>query len=211
MKSYRSYQGRRRSARRTLLTVLPAIVLAGVIVFLGLLTAVLAGAEDELVGEPDVVMVFGCRMQADGTPTPMLQARLDRALTYLEMNPDAVVLVTGGRGSGETVSEADCMAEYLTDNGVDSGRILQEECATSTWENIRLGQELLLEAGIPTDEILAVSSGFHLTRIRLLFGRAWEGEYTLSVLAASSGGFFDIPWMYLREMLALTKDFLFRR
>ena len=210
MRSYRPYQGRRPRAGKRLWIGLLVLVLIAVIVFAGLLTAVLAGAHDELAGEPGIMLVLGCAVQADGNPSPMLQARLDRALDYWKENPNVTVVVTGGKGTDEVLSEADCMAEYLIAGGVPDGKILREDRATSTWENLLFAQELLDEYDLPKDDIMLVSSGFHLTRAKLLFGRAWEGDYILSTLAAPVGSFWDAVWMHIREPLVLAKDILFR-
>ena len=60
-------------------------------------------------------------------------------------------------------------------------------------------------------EMLVVSNGFHLARVRMLWDRAWEGEYTLSTLAAPSSHIPSRLKMYIREPIALVKSFVFDR
>ena len=60
-------------------------------------------------------------------------------------------------------------------------------------------------------KVLAVSNGFHLARIRMLWAREWEGPYTLSTLAAPSSHLPSRLSMYLREPLALAKSWLLDR
>lgn len=76
----------------------------------------------------DAVIVLGAGV--NGTePSLSLRTRLDAALDYLEENPDVPVVLTGGQGYGEEITEAQCMYDYLTTRGVTSERILLEEQA----------------------------------------------------------------------------------
>lgn len=178
--------------------------------FVVLLGIVLTGAHDQIVGEPKVMVILGCKAESWG-PSILLQDRLDKALDYLEDHPDLTVVVSGGQGDDEHQSEAQCMYDYLTDHGVDSDQILLEDQSHNTWENIRFTQELLQEAGVDTGEMLVVSNGFHLARVRMLWGRVWEGDYTLSTLAAPSSHLPSRLRMYIREPFALVKSFFFDR
>ena len=121
------------------------------------------------------------------------------------------VVVCGGQGPDEPVTEAQAMYDYLTARGVAGENILLEDRSHNTWENIRYSQEVLRQAGLDTDQVLVVSNGFHLTRVRMLWARAWEGEYTLSTLAAPSSHIPSRLKMYIREPIALVKSFVFDR
>ena len=103
------------------------------------------------------------------------------------------------------------MYDYLVEHGVDGENIVLEDNSGNTWENIRFTQELLQEAGVDTGEMLVVSNGFHLARVRMLWGRVWEGDYTLSTLAAPSSHLPSRLRMYIREPFALVKSFFFDR
>ena len=72
-----------------------------------------------------------------------LRQRIDAAADYLIAHPDAIAIVSGGMGPGEDVTEAACMAHSLVSAGIDSGRILLEDQATSTSENLRFSMELM--------------------------------------------------------------------
>ncbi len=204
---YRPYEGRKKPL--WLLAVL-AGALAFALGFVVLLGIVLTGAHDQIVGEPKVMVILGCKAESWG-PSILLQDRLDKALDYLEDHPDLTVVVSGGQGDDEHQSEAQCMYDYLTDHGVDADQILLEDQSHNTWENIRFTQELLQEAGVDTGEMLVVSNGFHLARVRMLWGRVWEGDYTLSTLAAPSSHLPSRLRMYIREPFALVKSFFFDR
>ena len=204
---YRPYGGRKKPMW---LLALLAAVLAALLSFAVLLGVVLTGARDHIVGQPQVMVILGCKVESWG-PSILLQDRLDKALDYLEDHPDLTIVVSGGQGDDEHQSEAQCMYDYLTDHGVDGGQILMEDQSHNTWENVCFTQEQLQAEGVDTSEMLVVSNGFHLARVRMLWDRAWEGEYTLSTLAAPSSHIPSRLKMYIREPLALVKSYLFDR
>ena len=204
---YRPYEGRRKPAWLLALLAVILVLALGFVVLLGL---VLTGARDSVTGQPQVMVILGCKVESWG-PSVLLQDRLDKALDYLKDHPDLTIVVSGGQGPDEHQSEAQCMFDYLTDHGVDGDQILLEDRSHNTWENIRFTQELLEQEGVDASQVVVVSNGFHLTRVRMLWGRVWEGEYTLSTLAAPSSHVPSRLKMYIREPLALVKSFVFDR
>ena len=203
-----SYKGRRYPAW---LKAVAALVLAGALSFCALLGAVLYGSYDHITGEPRVMVILGCQVMADGDPSVLLQDRLDTALDYLEEHPDLTVVVSGGQGSNEPVSEARCLADVLIQGGVAEEQIRLEDQSSNTMENLVFSRELLAREGIEVEEtdVLVVSNGFHLTRARMLAGRFGYGE--ISTLAAPSSHLPSRLYMYIREPLALVKSFLLDR
>ena len=157
------------------------------------------------------MVILGCQVMADGDPSVLLQDRLDTALDYLEEHPDLTVVVSGGQGSNEPVSEARCMADVLIQGGVAEEQIRLEDQSSNTMENLVFSRELLAREGIEVEEtdVLVVSNGFHLTRARMLAGRFGYGE--ISTLAAPSSHLPSRLYMYIREPLALVKSFLLDR
>ncbi len=201
MAGYRGKQPRR------WLKILLALVLAGILCFAGLFGAVMYGAYDHVSGDPQVMIILGCRVMPGGEPSILLQDRLDTALDYLDDHPDITVVVSGGQGSNEPTSEAACMADYLEEHGVDSDQILLEDQSSNTKENLIYSRELLEEHGIVVlrDEVLVVSNGFHLTRAQMLAER--YGYKSVSALAAPTSHIPSRIQMYIREPLALVKSF----
>jgi len=203
-----SYKGRRypRWAR-----ALTALLLAGVLSFGALFGLVMHGAYDHIQGEPQIMVILGCQVKPWG-PSILLQDRLDKALSYLEDHPDMTVVVSGGQGPDEHMSEAQAMFDYLTANGVPEAQILLEDQSHNTVQNLRYSAQLLYEQGYVTDQnILVVSNGFHLTRVRMLVDRVWGDTDKLSTLAAPSSHTPSRLKMYIREPLALAKSFVLDR
>ena len=187
-----------------------ALILVGVLSFCGLFACVMYGAYDHIQGEPEVMVILGCQVMADGDPSVLLQDRLDTALDYLEEHPDLTVVVSGGQGPDEPTSEAQAMADYLTAHGVEEEKVLLEPDSHNTAQNLDYSRRLLDREGIDTsDGVLLVSNGFHLTRARMLAERA--GFEQVSTLAAPASHLPSRLYMYVREPLALVKSFLFDR
>lgn len=172
-----------------------------------------------IVGEPQVMVIFGCQVKPDG-PSILLRDRLDTALEYLEDHPDMTVVVTGGKGDDEHMSEAQCMYNYLTEHGVNGENIYMEDQSRNTWQNANYTMDLLIQNGYDiTDDVILVSSGFHLARIEMLWDRArvarlpnetYNDQY-VSTLDAPVSHFPSAVQMFFREPLALVKSFVFDR
>lgn len=216
MKEYASYRGRSRG--RGWLTALLVLVILGLLVLGALEVYIGLHSRDRMAGDPQVMVIFGCQMRKDG-PSILLRDRLDTALDYLEDHPDIRIVVTGGKGDDEHISEAQGMYDYLTDHGVDGERIWMEDQSRNTWQNINNTVALMEREGWDlTEDVLLVSSGFHLARIEMLWDRARAG-----VLGDAGGGGYvcTLPapvshapsrvQMFFREPLALVKSFLFDR
>ncbi len=202
-----SYKGRRFTWQRAVLAAL-ALGLAGFLVLFGL---VLGGAHSQLVNQPQTVIVLGCKVHGDGTPSVLLRDRLDTALDYWQEHQDVTILVSGGQGPDEPEAEADAMAAYLEARGVPRRRIWRETESHNTMQNLALSRALLEEKGQDVSGCLVVSNGFHLTRVRLLWDRVGEKDVPLSTLAAPASNLPARLRMYLREPAALLKSFLLDR
>ena len=202
-----SYKGHRHPVW---LKVLIALLLAGVVTFGALFGAVLYGSYDHIQGDPQVMVILGCQVKPWG-PSILLQDRLDEALGYLEDHPDMTVVVSGGQGPDEPSTEARAMADYLIEQGIPAQNILLEDQSHNTVQNFQKTRELLEreEYDLKETEVLVVSNGFHLTRVRMLAERTGFGE--VSTLAAPSSHIPSRLKMYVREPLALVKSFVFDR
>ncbi len=217
MKEYASYRGRSRGRRW--LTALLVLVILGLLAFGALEVYIGLHSRDRMAGDPQVMVIFGCQVRRDG-PSILLRDRLDTALDYLEDHPDIRIVVTGGKGDDEHMSEAQAMYDYLTDHGVDGERIWMEDQSRNTWQNINNTFALMEREGWDlTDDVLLVSSGFHLARIEMLWDRVRTGilrdevygDQYISTLAAPVSHAPSRVQMFFREPLALVKSFLFDR
>lgn len=153
------------------------------------------------------VVVFGAGV--DGTePSLTLQSRLEAALDYVEDKPDIPIVVSGAQGRGEEISEARCMADWLIARGVDSGRVLLEEQAVNTEENVRYSMKLLEGLGIDAGGGIALcTSGYHMCRAVYL----WGNPRVVRISAGLPAKYWPLELnYYIREAFAMAEAIVFR-
>ncbi len=129
---------------------------------MGILMGTAAKRADEV--KADALIVLGAAVHGDRV-TWVLSNRLDTAADWLAANPDAVCVVSGGQGSGESVTEASAMRKYLIERkGIDASRILLEDRAESTKENFEFSKALIEEHLGKDTSIAFVTTDFHVFR-----------------------------------------------
>ena len=134
--------------------------------------------------------------------TDSLKRRLDAAIHYLEENERTMVVVSGGRGPGEDISEADAMEQYLIEQGVAENRIRKEDQSVSTRENLSFSRRFI----DPKHETVGiVTNNFHSYRAKLLAEQ--EGYAHVFSVSASSNYVFQINYL-VREFFAVLAIFL---
>jgi len=113
--------------------------------------------------EADAVIVLGAAVHGDKV-TWVLENRLNTAAEYLEAHPDSICVVSGGQGSGETVTEASAMKKYLVELGVNADRIYTEESATNTKENFEYSKAIIDNLLGGNARIAFITTNFHVYR-----------------------------------------------
>jgi uncharacterized SAM-binding protein YcdF (DUF218 family) len=108
----------------------------------------------------DFVMVLGCRVVGEYASLPLL-GRGYTAIRYLKNNPATNVILTGGQGSGENISEAEALRRLLRENNIDEERIFIEDVSTSTMENFINSHKLY---SLLDKNIVVVTSDYHMFR-----------------------------------------------
>ena len=124
----------------------------------------------------DYVVVLGAKVNHNG-PSVSLWDRICGAYEYAEEHPEAILILSGGQGTDEPVTEAECMYRELVELGVDPKQLRMEEEATSTWENLKFSLDLIEEeTGTRPTKIGVLSSEYHLFRASL-FAKACDVEF----------------------------------
>lgn len=151
----------------------------------------------------DYAVVLGAQVR--GTePSLVLATRLDAAIAYYEQNPAVTLVVSGGQGADEGVTEARAMQRYLIARGVPEAQIVMEGESRSTLENLLFSSMLIDSLGGDPTCFAIITSDFHTARTRYI--AATLGITPLSCAAATR------PWIYkmnyeLREVFAFAKAF----
>jgi uncharacterized SAM-binding protein YcdF (DUF218 family) len=84
-------------------------------------------------GTNDYAIVLGAKVNGE-TPSLSLRYRLEATLNYANQYPHVKLVLSGGQGTDEYISEAEAMRRYLVENGVSEERLLLESKSTSTYE-----------------------------------------------------------------------------
>ncbi len=162
------------------------------------------GQHDNVKYDEDAVVVLGAGLHGDKVSIP-LKLRLDAAIEYNAKNPDALIVVTGGQGFQESVTEASAMEKYLIEKGIEKERIIKEEKATSTNENMKFSKKILDTYFDEEYKIAVVTNNFHIYRGVTIAKN--EGFRNVSHIHAGLQWYNYIP-NYLRESLAVIKMWL---
>lgn len=183
-----------------------AAVCVGFVYFIIVEIPIIKNARTDPEPERKYLVVLGAAVHGD-TASLSLVHRLQGVLDYMEAYPDAVAIVSGGQGPGENRTEADCMFEWLTQRGIAPERILREDKATSTKENLSFSYDIIRARGDePEGNVAILSSPYHLYRAKQM-------SRMLGVEAAGVAGHFDYPVLtvnyFIREAFGVTHLWVF--
>lgn len=166
-------------------------------------TGFIVNASRNAPTKESTVIVLGCRVV--GTqPSVMLKSRLDAAYEYLVENPDAPVIVAGGQGDDEEISEAQCMFNYLVEKGIEPERIYMEDQSTSTRENIAFAKAIIEEEGL-YESVAIATSDYHELRASLVADS--EGLESSAISAKTQWNL--LPKNYIRELVGVLLEVVF--
>lgn len=150
----------------------------------------------------DYVIILGAGLEGDQV-SQRLRIRLDTAIEIIK-EKNIKIIVSGGKGPDEEISEAEAMFRYLIKNGISKNRIIKEDKSTSTQENIKLSDTLMK---MDNPNVIIVTSDYHMYRSKMLGKRiGWS--------VSGKSGINDTNERMkriIREVFALAKDILIRR
>lgn len=186
--------------RKRLRFALSFFILLGLLAFAVLEAPIISEAVTDEDASADYAIVLGAGVNGY-EPSLSLKNRLDAALDYAEKNPEAKLIVSGGQGPGEEITEAECMRLWLEERGVDPQRIIKEEQARSTEENLLFSQELIRkDGGDPNGKTAIVTAEYHLYRAKLMAEEL--GMDPVGVAAHTSKPILMVNY-FIREAAAL--------
>lgn len=176
-----------------------AVFVAGCILFFSICSMIVRGMMWKGSEDLDYVVVLGAQVKKEA-PSRALRKRLEKALEYAEENENTILILSGGQGSGEDISEAECMRRYLTEHGISRERLILEDRSTTTMENLKFSNELTDCANARTG---ILSNNFHVYRaVRLAEKQGYENA---EGIAAKSDVFMQAHYV-VREVFALIKE-----
>jgi uncharacterized SAM-binding protein YcdF (DUF218 family) len=144
------------------------VVLVLAVLWLVSLGAVVSASRHDTAARADAIVVLGAA-QYDGRPSPVLRARLDHAATLFRRGVAPLVIVTGGVGTGDTVSEAVVGRRYLVAAGLPAAAVEAESAGRTSAASVQAAARRVQERG--GTRAVFVSDGFHMLRLGLLARR----------------------------------------
>lgn len=189
---------------RVLAIILYAFISLGIMLALFISSNIVYASEfNRADGSESAVVVLGCKV--NGTrPSLMLQKRIEAAYRYHVLHPDVTIIVSGGQGADEGISEAQCIKNELVNMGVPSTLIIMEDRSTSTRENLSYTRDIL-SAGNVEMKIAIVTDGFHQYRAKLIATEL--GISSASV--PSRTPLYLLPSYFLREWFGVVDWYVF--
>ncbi len=159
--------------------------------------------------DKDYMIILGCGIRKDGTPTPLLRGRINRALEFYreqksENGKEMVFVASGGQGKDEVTSEGACIRQYLLEQGIPDSQIIVEDRSSSTFENMKFSKAKIEERGAITKEtkIAFSTTNYHVFRSGL-FARRVKMR-ALGIGAKTVWYFWPNAWV--REFVGLLTE-----
>lgn len=182
--------------------IIVILVCIGLVYFCIVEIPIIKNARTDKEPEREYLVVLGAAVYGE-EPSLTLVRRLEGALAYLEAYPDSKAIVSGGMGPGETITEAEAMQRWLMQRGIVEDRILLEDRATSTMENLDYSFAIIRQQGQePAGHVAIVSSAYHLYRAKLMAAKL--GVPDAAGVAAPWGYFFVMLNYFIREAFGVT-------
>lgn len=176
---------------------------AALAVLAAVISAFMVSAANRPPDGDTTVIVLGCKVRGE-EPSLMLRQRIMAAYRFLEKNPSAMCIVSGGQGADELISEAESMKRVLVEQGISEERIIMEDRSTGTDENIRFSIEKMNEYGI-SGNVTIITNDFHQLRAKMI-----ADKYGLESYSVSAGtSLWLLPTYWLREWFGVCYQVLF--
>lgn len=145
---------------KLILKLLVGLFLICIIVF-GFTTYRIYSFANKKVEKSDAILVLGCRVRGD-VPSLSLERRMETALELYNNGYGKKIILSGGMGPGESITESEAMRRYFVSKGVEESKLIIEDKSTSTYENFKYSKVFMDENNIKS--LVVVSNGYHLKR-----------------------------------------------
>ena len=168
-------------------------------------TAAIIGVSMIPPKENSTVVVLGAQVRPSGEPSTILRGRISAAEDYLVQNEKSLAVLSGGKGQDEVKSEAGCMYENMTAEGISPDRLFVEDKSTTTHENFEFSEKIITENKLNPDIAIATDR-FHQLRARII---TMQLGIKGNVGAVNSDAPFKyVPTYVVREWFALPYEIL---
>jgi len=191
---------------RKIIIICFIIGVTGLLVLLGINAYVKGVVKDRVVESihvvekgADCILVLGCQVKEDGTPSHMLRDRLQRGVEVYELGASEKLLMSGDHGRAD-YNEVKTMKQYAINEGVESADIFMDHAGFSTYESIYRAKEVF---GVK--KMVIITQEYHLYRALYIAEQLGIEAYGV---ASDYHTYFGQFMRDLREILARNKDFI---
>lgn len=139
-------------------------------ILIGTIIIALKAVKRKVAYNKDYLIILGCKIKEDGSLTPLLKGRVDKALEFRnnqlkETGKDLIFIPSGGKGNDEIISEAEAIKNYLLEKGIKEKNIIIENKSKNTYENIKYSNKLISKKKA---NICFSTTNYHVLRTGLL-------------------------------------------
>lgn len=189
--------------------IVKSVVLLIVLGWLVLIIAIISTGRRDEARSSQAIIVLGAA-QYDGHPSPVLKARLDHAISLWQRGLAPLLLFTGGKGMGDTTSEAAVSRRYAIARGVPAGVIEVEENGMTTSQSMHTVAAFVRTH--PRQEVILVSDPFHMLRLSIIAERLGLVPYTSPTRTSPISSNPDEQWRYIfSESMKVPLAFILER
>ena len=187
--------------------IITTLFTIGLVIFIGIESIIIYNGHHHDTQKPDYLVVLGAGLRGRSISASLLY-RLETALDFHDMYPDVKIVVSGGQGEGEDMTEALAMRNFLVDNGVDPSLIIMEDKSTNTYENFLYTKNVLEEETVKEDfTITIISNNFHMYRAKFLAKEVGFNTYGYPAPSHKASALV----FYVREFFGVIKAYIFRQ
>lgn len=152
-------------------------------------------------------VILGAQVKPWGA-SRLLKQRIKAAEDYLVRNPEAKAVASGGQGDNEPMSEAECIIQNMTADGISPDRIYLEDRSVNTEQNLLYSMAIIKDNEL-NDHIAVVSDSYHQLRARII---AYKIDHNIHVGACNTVntkfGYLIYPSFFVREWIAIPIEML---
>lgn len=192
--------------------VIKTLICIGLVVFF-VIEGIIICYPKKSIESTDYIIVLGAGLNNRNELSQTLRDRLNAALYCIsEYNKDSYIVVSGGQGEDEDMSEAEAMEGYLLEKGVSKDRIIKEDKSRNTFENFKFSKEKIEEHSnkeLKDVSVKIVTTDFHAFRSSNMLAKR-NGYENIEVYSSNTVNYL-VPVFYTREAVALVKSYVFDR
>lgn len=188
----------------SLLAFLPMVMFYFFIVFYNFLTVSVLYQFNHPRYQQDFIVVLGAGLIDGRTVSPLLARRIDTGISFYRRQKKATgkvakLVMSGGKGDDEHISEAAAMRNYALENGVPEADILMEDQSVNTLENMKFSKALIAAQGIEKPQVIFTSNNYHIFRAAIYADWA---QLKADGIGAKTALYY-LPNAFLREYVAI--------